>query len=314
MRLAATSSLPSGPRRADVAAAYDLGVDTYLSLWSPVILPPARSVVAALGLRGTPRVLDIGAGPGSLVSSILDAAPAARVVALDASIEMLHAARLHTSACAIHGDALALPIGDATVDACLAAFVLFHLGDPSSALAEAARVLRTGGRVGTTTWAREGAAKASAVWDEAFAAAGVRPLPPRRVDTGLDSPEAIGALLTAGGLEPHRIWVERLTHRWEPSSFWRLATGTGVNRARLQLADEETRADLLATVRPRLDALDPQDFDWWGEVVCAVASKPGGEAAPIGAAGAQRPGAEGAKSGDTASFDLSAAQPPRRPT
>jgi hypothetical protein len=31
------------------------------------------------------------------------------------------------------------------------------------------------------------------------------------------------------------------------------------------------------------------------------------EAAPIGAAGAQRPGAEGAKSGDAASFDLSAA-------
>jgi hypothetical protein len=38
---------------------------------------------------------------------------------------------------------------------------------------------------------------------------------------------------------------------------------------------------------------------------------PGPEAAPLGAAGAQRPGAEGAKSGNTASFDLSAAQPPR---
>ncbi len=35
------------------------------------------------------------------------------------------------------------------------------------------------------------------------------------------------------------------------------------------------------------------------------------EAAPAGAAVAQRPGAEGAKSGDAASFDLSAAQPPR---
>jgi len=47
-----------------------------------------------------------------------------------------------------------------------------------------------------------------------------------------------------------------------------------VNRARLELADEETRAALLATVRTRLDALDPEDFDWSGEVVCAVATKP----------------------------------------
>jgi SAM-dependent methyltransferase len=272
---AAMSPPPAGPRRVDVTAAYDLGVDTYASLWSPVIRPPARSVVAALGLRGAPRVLDIGAGPGSLVSSILDAAPAARVVALDASIEMLRAARRHTSDSAIRGDALALPIGDTTVDAVLCAFVLFHLSDPSAAVAEVARVLRTGGRVGTVTWVREATVKASAVWDEAFADAGVPPLPPRRVDTGLDSPEAMGALFTAGGLQPHRIWLERLTHRWEPSTYWRLVTGTGANRARLRLVDEDGRAALLATAHTRLEALDPEDFAWWGEVVCAVASKPG---------------------------------------
>ena len=57
---------PAGPRRVDVAAAYELGVDAYVSLWSPVILPPAQAVVAGLGLEGTPRVLDIGAGPGSV--------------------------------------------------------------------------------------------------------------------------------------------------------------------------------------------------------------------------------------------------------
>jgi SAM-dependent methyltransferase len=202
---------PAGPRRVDVAAAYDLGVDAYVSLWSPVILPPAQAVVAGLGLEGTPRVLDIGAGPGSLVSSILDVAPTAQVVALDASIEMLRAA----------------------------------------------------------------ADQASAVWEEAFADAGIGPLPPRRVDTGLDSPDTIDALLRGGGLAPQRIWLEMLTHRWEPATFWRLVTGTGANRARLQLADPDTRARFLATVRARLDALDLDDFVWWGEVVCAVASRPG---------------------------------------
>ena len=52
-------------------------------------------------------------------------------------------------------------------------------------------------------------------------------------------------------------------------------TGTGANRARLQLADEKSRAALLATARTRLEALDPEDFAWWGDVICAVASKPG---------------------------------------
>jgi SAM-dependent methyltransferase len=266
---------PVGPRRVDVAATYDLGVDAYVSLWSPVILPPAQAVVGGLGLQGTPRVLDIGAGPGSLVSSILDVAPAARVIGLDASIEMLRAAADRPGASTINGDALALPIGAATVDAVLCAFVLFHLSDPSQAVAEAARVLRIDGRLGTVTWAREGAARASAVWDEALTDAGIGPAPPRRVDTGLDSPDAIDALLRRGGLTPHRIWLEKLTHRWEPATFWQLVTGTGAYRARLQLADPDTRTRLLPSVRARLDALDPDDFVWWGEVVCAVATKRG---------------------------------------
>jgi SAM-dependent methyltransferase len=271
----AGSPSPVGPRRVDVAAAYDLGVDAYVSLWGPVILPPVQSVVAGLGLQGTPRVLDVGAGPGLLVPSIKEVAPAARVVALDASIEMLRAAAARTGAWAMRGDALALPIGAATVDAVVCAFVLFHLSDPSQAVAEAARVLRSGGRLGTVTWAREGAATASAVWDEAFADAGIGPLHPRRVDTGLDSPDAIDALLRGGGLAPQRIWLERLTHSWEPATFWRLVTGTGVNQARLQLADPDTRARLLASARARLDALGPDDFVWWGEVVCAIATKQG---------------------------------------
>ena len=113
------------------------------------------------------------------------------------------------------------------------------------------------------------------MWDEAFADAGIGPLSPRRVDMGRDSPDAIDALLRRGGLRPQRIWLEKLNHRWEPATFWQLVTGTGANRARLQLVDPETRARLLASIRARLDSLDPDDFVWWGEVVCAVATRPG---------------------------------------
>jgi SAM-dependent methyltransferase len=88
---AATSS--RRPRRADVATTYDLGVEAYATLWSPVILPPARQVVAALGLEDGARVLDIGTGSGALVPSIRGAGADVVVVGLDASLEMLRAAR-----------------------------------------------------------------------------------------------------------------------------------------------------------------------------------------------------------------------------
>jgi SAM-dependent methyltransferase len=46
---------------------------------------------------------------------------------------------------------LALPLADATADAVILAYVLFHLTDPPRALAEARRVLRPGGRVAAIT-------------------------------------------------------------------------------------------------------------------------------------------------------------------
>ena len=47
--------------------AYDLGVDVYVALWSPVILPAAQAVVAPLAPGRAARILDVGTGSGALV-------------------------------------------------------------------------------------------------------------------------------------------------------------------------------------------------------------------------------------------------------
>ena len=94
-------------------------------------------------------MVDVGAGTGALLSALRSAAPAARVVALDTSAGMLRIARTRRSAPAILADALALPLADGIADAVILAYVLFHLADPLVTLAEAARVLRPGGRAGT---------------------------------------------------------------------------------------------------------------------------------------------------------------------
>lgn len=264
---------PPRPRRADVADGYDRGAQAYEALWSPVILPPAAALVRFLGLTGRCVVADVGAGTGALLGAIRSAAPTAHVISLDASAEMLRIARTRRGAQAVVADALALPLAEGAADAVILAYVLFHLADPSLAVAEAARVLRPGGRIGTITWAWERVSRAEVAWDQALTKASVPPAPPRRVDAGLDRADAVGALLRSAGLRPDRVWLKPLRHQWDRASFWELARGWGANRLRLSHVDAATRARVLARVHSSLSRLAPQDFLWEGAVICAAATK-----------------------------------------
>jgi SAM-dependent methyltransferase len=186
---------------------------------------------------------------------------------------MLHIARTRHRAAAVLADAAALPLADGTADAVILAYVLFHLADPARALAEAARVLRPRGRAGVITWAWERGPRAGTVWDEALDETGVPAAPLRRVDTGLDRPDAVEALLRPAGLRPERIWRQQLHHQWDRFSFEKLASGSGQNQVRLARLAPAARTRVLARARRGLDGLAPQDYLWEGEIVCAVATK-----------------------------------------
>jgi RND superfamily putative drug exporter len=80
-------------------------------------------VFGALIAAGIPVLL---AGTGALHSAIRSAAPAARVVALDASAEMLRIARAWRGAHAVIADALALSLADREADAVILAYVRDH--------------------------------------------------------------------------------------------------------------------------------------------------------------------------------------------
>jgi len=250
-----------------------------------VILPPALSLVPMVVRAGYRVAVDVGAGTGALHGAIGSAAPGAKIVALDASAGMLRLVRERGGAAAVLADALALPLADRAADAVLLAYVLFHLADPALAIAEAARVLRSGGRVGTITWAWERPSRAETLWDEALTAAGVPPLPPRRVDAGLDQLEDVADLLRSAGLELERVWPERLRRQWDEDSFAALATGSGAARLRLARVSHAIRADAISRLHDGLRRLSPADFAWEGEVLCAVAVAPpvGPAVAPVGA-------------------------------
>jgi ubiquinone/menaquinone biosynthesis C-methylase UbiE len=253
---------------------YSAGAESYDTTWSPVILPPAQAVVAALALADARRVLDIGAGTGALVDVIRDAAPRAHVVPIDPSSEMIRYARDHRRATVVLGDAMALPFPDGCVDAVVLAYVLFHLIDPVAGVREAVRTLRPGGRIGAVTWHREWPSQASKVWDETFERFDVPLMAAHGNHVGLDTIEAIERVLTAGGVSPARVWYESIEHAFSPASFWELRRGHGTTRARLAALDDASRGQVLLDLRRRLGPLEPDDYVFRGQLVCAFGEVP----------------------------------------
>lgn len=106
-----------------------------------------------LGLARLGDVLDVGSGDGTLAALV---APRSRsVTCLDRSAKVLEAAkkrlRAHDNVSFENGDLLELPFGDESFDLVMLFNVLTYARDPGRAIAEAARVLRPGGRLAAVT-------------------------------------------------------------------------------------------------------------------------------------------------------------------
>ncbi|WP_194163490.1 class I SAM-dependent methyltransferase [Mycolicibacterium sp. P1-5] len=98
------------------------------------------------------EVLDVGTGPGALVSELARRRPDLHLVGIDLSADMVSVARRNLSefgdrASAQHGDATDLPFGADAFDLVVTSFSSHHWDDPAAAIPELARVLRPGGRL-----------------------------------------------------------------------------------------------------------------------------------------------------------------------
>lgn len=116
-----------------------------------------RRLADALADAPLGHLLDIGTGTGRMAELFADKAD--RVVALDKNLEMLRVARAklqHLPTARIElvqGDFADLPLPDASFDTVILHQVLHFATDPAPALTEAARVLRTGGRIAIVDFA-----------------------------------------------------------------------------------------------------------------------------------------------------------------
>jgi ubiquinone/menaquinone biosynthesis C-methylase UbiE len=109
------------------------------------------ALVALLPTAGLRDVLDIGTGTGRMLE--IFAPRAARVVGVDLSREMLAVARVNLERanlrnCSIRqADMYQLPLAGVSFDAVVIHQVLHYAERPAQAIAEAARVLRPGGKL-----------------------------------------------------------------------------------------------------------------------------------------------------------------------
>jgi demethylmenaquinone methyltransferase/2-methoxy-6-polyprenyl-1,4-benzoquinol methylase len=115
-----------------------------------------RRAIRELALTGRERVLDLCTGTGDLaIAAVTGAGGRARdVVGIDFAGEMLRRARakideagLSARVRLVRGDATAVPLPDASMDAAMVAFGIRNVLDPARACAEMRRVLRPDGRL-----------------------------------------------------------------------------------------------------------------------------------------------------------------------
>ncbi len=124
------------------------------------VMGQRQAVIDGLQLRQGDSVLDVGSGPGFLVSEMASVvSPPGRVCGVDISESMV---KMSQSRCSQFswvtlrvGDGHNLEFAEAEFDVVVSTQVLEYVADPVKVLAEIYRVVRPGGRVGilATDWA-----------------------------------------------------------------------------------------------------------------------------------------------------------------
>lgn len=267
------ASIAPDPRVADLADRYTNEATGYLETYSPELGPLTSRLIAMLAPHGARRILDLGAGPGSSVPAIRAAAPDARLVLADRAFGMIRLAS--PSVARVAADAMALPFLDASFDAVVSAFVVFHLPDPVAGFAEVARALAPGGRFGIATWStEERLGSAWSVWDEELDAAGATPVRPHGLPhyQSLGTPRLLGPPLEQAGFT--RITFETGWWRYRPTHAAFMAfMAKHAEAARFGTLDAARQRSCQRAVGERTEHLPATELGLDAGVLYAVAAR-----------------------------------------
>jgi ubiquinone/menaquinone biosynthesis C-methylase UbiE len=273
-----------------IVARYDAEAADYARYWAPVLEGTAGRLldyVEPFVARrdGRTRILEVGAGTGTLLLAALERWPRAQFVATDAARGMLQLARERVLAARpgearaefIEGPADALPLAAGSVDLVISTFVLQLVPDRLAALREARRVLRPTGMVSYLTWLDRDSRRPFIPADEFDEAV---------YDLEIEEPEAADEPhagdvhsgrtatneLRRAGFVRASATEDELVYGWSHDTYleYKLAYD---ERFLLSKLSRSQRTRLERNARDRLSRLKERDFRWHAPVVFARALK-----------------------------------------
>lgn len=230
--------------------------ERYVGRWSRRVAP---RFVSWLGLPSGLRWLDVGCGTGALCATIADRCAPALLAGVEPSEGFLKGARQHLGASATlrSGNTAAIPFEEHSFDAVVSGLVLNFVPDPRAALAEMARVTRSGGTVAAYVWDYAGGMELMRVfWDAAVA------LDPAaaRLDEGprfpLCQPDALAQVFSGAGLRNVATAALEIPTPFESfDDYWQpFLGGQGPAPAYAMSLGEDSRSLLRERLRERLPA------------------------------------------------------------
>jgi SAM-dependent methyltransferase len=240
-------------QRKEVADTWERGgsYELYVGRWSRAVAP---RFLSWLGIPAGRRWLDVGCGTGALCAAILEHTSPASLFGVEPSEGFLDAARgnLGSRTGLYLGSAEQIPLPNGSVDVVVSGLVFNFVPEPRAALAEMARVARSGGTIAAYVWDYAGRMELMRLfWDAAIA------LDPgaAKLDEGvrfpLCRPEALDELFAGAGLRRVETTAIDIATRFADfEDYWRpFLLGQGPAPTYAMSLGEEARARLRERIR-----------------------------------------------------------------
>lgn len=259
------STKATAPRPADAPSpppfVFDDGAayERMIGRWSALVAQP---FLEWLALPQGLAWLDDGCGDGSFTQSLVLHQCPASVVGVDPAPAQLSFARQRVATPGVRfmeGDAQALPLPDASVDAAVMALVLFFLPDPQLGVRELVRVVKAGGTIAAYQWDLAGGGFPLQPILDAVHAAGYRSQPPPSAWTAaLQASEALWQGAGLSDVQTRQFEVSRAFESFD--DYWRTADGSPRLRELFATLSSPALQRLRACARERIGSTGDGPF------------------------------------------------------